>query len=238
MLVPVKFILDNVQKGRIDALRCYLSARALGMNHAGYFNIKDITWITYQSKLRLLKKLESWGWTKDNKMVSVYKIEGHPVSADCDPDVLKDKKKFKGWILSIAESYVARNNFRINKGWKKEIDYRSKKLIRKQSVSGVSKFSESEYITEIANSFISSLLGISTRTVCRWRKYSLNQYKLTKKFAQSQYAFEEGKCFFDEKTKLWAQWSQMITTKIFIYFSGEKHLQKCLFSSNSTPVLS
>jgi hypothetical protein len=209
-------------------MRLYLNGRKLGMDNAGYFSIKDIPGSRMKNRT-LAKKLVEMGYiyrlvSDKFKIKSVHKLEDHPVHADLDPDVLSSKNKFKGWVLSVAEAYIARNNFRINKGWKKELDYRSKKFIRKQSVSGVQKFNDGSYATEIANSFLATLLGVSTRTISRWRKSSINKYEIKKILADSQYAFEEGKCFFDSKTNKFAQWSQKITTKVFIFFSGKNTL--------------
>jgi hypothetical protein len=235
MLVPVKFIIESTQAKEIESLRFYLAARNQGMGNAGYF--KDIPGFTWSQKIKLTKKLVQKGWLipavacrKLFRIKSVYKLEAFPVLASCDPEVLKSKKKFRGWILAVAESYVARNNFRINKGWKKEFDYRSNTFVRKHSVLGVSKFSDGSYMTQIANSFLAALLGVSTRTLSRWRHHSANVYKITKKFAVSQYAFNEGKFFFSKRSKMFVQYVQEVKTRIFIYYAGEKH-EKKLFPS-------
>lgn len=227
MLVPVKLILDSSRNKNLEELRLYLSLRFAGDQNGGFYNLKQINNFTYQSKRILSKKLVVLGWRhKDvSKVISVYKVEDHPVCADCKVAVLENKAKFKGWVLAVAESYIARNNHRINKGWKKEFDYRSKKFVRKHLVTGVIRFSDGEYKTQIANSFLSNLLGISPRTVSRWRKNSINKYEITQIYSESQYRFEEGKFFFDTVRNLFSQWVLHITTKVFIYSSGIKHCQ-------------
>ncbi len=241
MLVPQEFIYNAAKNGETITARFYLCCRFLGANNGGYFDIKDIEGFTPRQIKQYLKRAQKLGWIVGNKITSIYKIGlTYPVGAHISKESLKNNATFRGWILAATESYVLNKKVRQSKD---NAEFYSCKHLQ----SGITKdgfnpawtlekFNAESIRGEVSNGLLSYLLGVSKRTITRWRKDSINKYHQIKEFAKSKYAFKDGACFFDEKRKLFVKWHLIIDSAIFInYFNKKTFCNSGVNSLNSSP---
>lgn len=156
------------------------------MNRAGYFNGFAFT---KRELHHTLPKLRQLGWVEGNKVVKYRKIiENYPGILINIANKYRfnemSLKEFKGFVLQICEHYLLRKTWREqNKKPKTKICHKSKIKYRVRDKRWaapykVVKYNDKRYRGFVTNSQIAYLLGISDRTVSRYRKsYHMNSYR-------------------------------------------------------------
>lgn len=194
ILVNVHF--NNLNTERVVALFLFYKIRVFAAAYGGCFDgfefTKNERYVTLPELIRL-------GWVTDENRVIKYrnlcnqseaigKWVKMPISA------LTSLASFKGFLISSAEAYILNRNSKIQEGKSKVYSVRSGSYIRRDwverrgssylnkvkkiSSEGVSSLEGRVYLNTV-----SSLLGLSNRTLSRWRKDSENTY--TKKYVQN-----------------------------------------------------
>lgn len=215
MLYSVEFLTKNAKDAHLLYYYCLL--REAGKGKAGYFihNFKQ----THHFKYRVLPELIKRGWVSKNKVIShraIFQSQNEHNFKMCriEPQHLENIKKFKGFLISIAETSILNWKKRLQDGKLKGYSYRDRVYYRKQ-VNVESSENASKFVTKtfsdrnasylagyVSNSILAKVLGVSTRTISTWRKESSNSY-LIKKLPVSSYKAKYGKvkAYYSKKRK-------------------------------------
>lgn len=186
ILVNVEF--NNNYANRIGMLFLYYRLRAHALNHGGSisgFNLSK------SERYNVLPKLEKEGLVKDNRVVSYRKccskIGCKGIFVSMSFEELQCMDIFRGYILAAAESYVLNRNYkRQNKKAKKysgPLGYTQMNWVKSGSNAWhkVKKISSGDnegcLMGRVFGKQLSELVGISERTISRWRKHAPNVYR-------------------------------------------------------------
>lgn len=186
ILINVEF--NHNYADRIGMLYLFYKLRAYAINHAG--SIKGYNF-TKSERYNVLNKLQKEGLVKDNRVVSYRKLcskigcKGIFVSMSFEE--LQCMDIFRGFILAAAESYVLNRNYkRQNKKAKKysgPIGYTQMNWVKSGSNAWhkVKKISSGDnegcLMGRVFGKQLSELVGISERSISRWRKSAPNVYR-------------------------------------------------------------
>lgn len=187
LLVNVHF--SNLNIGKVSELYLFYRLRMYALNRGG--SIKDFKF-TANEKYRLLPELERLGWVKNDYVVNYRKLcnrlESVGIWVRMPDTVLSSIKAFKGFLIACSEAYILRRNNRIqerkgkvfnvkeNTFEKKDWDRRHGSAfwlkVKKISLDGVEAHMGRVYVNTLEQ-----MMGLSKRTISRWREESLNEYR-------------------------------------------------------------
>ena len=205
MWVSLYFLLNE----NLKDVHTYLNLRLQGVRSAGYYPKQRF------NARRDERRIESKGWVKDGRVVSMNKIASAYESTKIvfiPENVIKDIKLLRGYKVASAEAYI------INSKYKAQtigiVNHRDKSRNRyywgdQDKVDVISEGLEST----VSVSLVSNLTGLSPKSVSNYRKVSPNRYRYSKKYYDSIYQLEEGKSFYySSKNK---KYISIETTKVF-----------------------
>lgn len=139
------------------------------------------------------KELKKLGWVTEDRFISyrktIQKYTFLTISTKITENDLAKLNNFKGFLIASTESYVLHRNNKIQSGRAKKIRYgefinrdwdkmgktqnekfwlKTKKIVIEEKLG---------IIGRVYTSIISQMMGISLRTITRWRYNSTNKYK-------------------------------------------------------------
>jgi hypothetical protein len=205
MWVSLYFLLNE----NLKDVHTYLNLRLQGVRSAGYYPKQRF------NARRDERRIESKGWVKDGRVVSMNKIASAYESTKIvfiPENVIKDIKLLRGYKVASAESYIISSKFKAQTTG--IVNHRDKSRNRyywgdQNKVEVISEGLEST----VSVSLVSELTGLSPKSVSNYRKVSPNRYKYSKKYYDSVYQLEEGKSFYYSTKK--KKYVTIETTKVF-----------------------
>lgn len=173
LLFNIHFLTKNC--GKLDCLYMYAKLRMYARKHGGYIEGYNFT---HHEKYNILPKLKSLGWVKGKFIVNHRKIcnrEGvYFLFTELEESFLESKDAFRGFILGVAETYSLRRTISPSKFRRSPspvIGSERESKFHQQKITG-------EYTGIVYNGSLRSILGLTERTISRWRKFSRNKYYL------------------------------------------------------------
>jgi hypothetical protein len=208
-------------------LRMYAMSR--GGSIVGFKFTKSEKYVTFSS----LKEL---GWVNNDKVNSYRGILKNNVTLSISTQITKEDlvslDKFKGFLIASAEAYILHRNNKIqNKRAFKSIggDFIERNWNYGEASSNVKFWLKSKKISfndapaiigRVYVSILETMMGISSRTITRWRKHSVNKYT-TKIYTPSTVPFtgRTPDMFFKSKSGGLITIDQTIISPLYVFNS-------------------
>lgn len=227
LLVNIHF--SNLHIERVSELYLYYKLRFHAQKFGGCISGFKFT---HNEKYKVLPNLKRYGWIKDEYVSNYRKIcnrwESIGIWVRMPEDALVSIKAFKGFLISSSEAYILRRNNRLQERKSNILDKRSKTLEKRDWVSRhetnywfkVKKMSFDGVMCHIGRVYLSTLeefMGLSKRTLSRWREESSNEYRTKYIKAGQCKSIRDGSMFFNSKTKGYVTIDQYIISDIDIF---------------------
>jgi len=183
------------------------------INHGGSF--KQYCFSHYE-KYKLLPKLEKLGWVKGMK-VEKYRVianrwESVGVWVSMDEKFLGSIAAFKGFILASTEAYVLNRNLKLQedkakiysskddsfsrRDWVNRHNSNFWRKVKKISLDGIDNL-----VGRVSIDTLEKFMKISGRTISRWRKDSINQYRTRHLTPDAQKSPRDQSMFYFSKSR-------------------------------------
>lgn len=187
LLVNVHF--SNLNIERVNELYLFYRLRMYAQARGG--SIKDFK-LTANERYRLMPELERHGWVKGGFVVNYRKIcnrwEAVGMWVRMPESALSSIKSFKGFLIASSEAYVLRRNNRLQERKSKLYNKRDNTFEKRDWVSRhgsnfwlkVKKIDLDGVNCHIGRVYVNTLeemMGLSSRTITRWREESFNEYR-------------------------------------------------------------
>lgn len=194
LMVNIHF--NNVNADKVTHLYLYYRLRMVAADYGGSFSSYAMS---KNERYVQLPELVRLGWvTQDLKIVKYRRICNNSKAVGkwlrMPSEMLESLAAFKGFIIASAEAYILNRNKKIQDGRSKVYSPRTGSYVRRdwvdrrgsKTLSKVMKISSGGIESVEGRVYLNSLaglLGLSNRTLSRWRKDSVNTY--TKVFVKN-----------------------------------------------------
>ncbi len=187
LMVNVHF--GNLNISRVQELYLFYRLRIYAQTRGG--SIEGFAFTTHE-RYRLLPGLKRHGWIKRGFVVNYRKLcnrwQAVGIWVKMPMQALESLKAFKGFLIASSEAYILRRNDRLQNNKGKVYNLRDKTLERRDWVSRnnstfwlkVKKIDLDGVNCRMGRVYVNTLeqmMGLSSRTITRWREESLNEYR-------------------------------------------------------------
>lgn len=242
MLFSVEFLTTHASE-HLSEIYLYARLRAKGLGLGGSF---DINQLSHHERYDLLPKLRKMRLVHvmKNRVLSHrrYILRNCQTTVCCNVPLseLETIQQFRGVILQALESYLGRKQYDAQRYGVQQFQIENGKFSKRERLMQTQRYSVRRYVDvtrgrqriqfSVSNSTLSRFLGVSIRTITRWRKESKslinndswgNCYFLEVKKCHSKHAG----AFFNKKRNQWESKYLNITCDYYKTFYP-KALQK------------
>ena len=171
---------------------------------------------SHYEKYKLLPKLQKLGWVKGTN-VEKYRVianrwESVGIWVSMDQKFLESLAAFKGFILASTEAYVLNRNLKLQeekakiysskddtfekRDWVNRHNSNFWRKVKKISLDGIDNL-----VGRVSIDTLEKFMKISGRTISRWRKDSINQYRTRYLTPDAQRSARDQSMFFYSKNR-------------------------------------